>query len=371
MPIVKNIYKSTARPRILLAPLDWGLGHATRCIPLIRLLLSHQAEVLIAAEGAAATLFKTEFPGIVILPLKGYHITYSNHKNAFFLKMFIQLPKILEAIRHEKKWLEATLGPNRIDAVISDNRYGFCSKMVPGVFITHQLHIRSGYRLLDSIIQKINYRFISRFGECWVPDSGTSDNLAGALSHPDHLPSVPLKYIGLMSRFEKKPVTTTYDLAVLLSGPEPQRTLFEKILLEQLQMVSGKVMLVRGLPGDIEKPLIPSPPGITIHNHLPAAALNDVLLQSDMVIARSGYSTIMDLVAIGKKAILVPTPGQTEQEYLASYLSDKKIFCAFSQDGFSLQDALRTAAAFPFASPGEYTFNEDAVVDWLNRLKYT
>jgi len=320
--IPKNIINHFSFKRILIAPLDWGLGHATRCIPIIKELQQRQIEVIIAADGAIATLLQREFPEIKIIPLKGYNISYGKRKNLFLLKIISQLPKIWKAIQHERYWLNDMIALHKIEAVISDNRLGFCSKKVPSFFITHQLQIKSGSFFLDKIIRHFNYYFINQFDECWIPDVESADNYAGTLSHPKVFPKIPIKYIGPLSRFKKSTQEKKYKIAIVLSGPEPQRTIFENNIINQLKDVNVSIVLVRGLPNETQQ-LSLTNQQVILHNYLDAAELSDLVQQSEIVIARSGYSTIMDLVAIGQQAILVPTPGQTEQEYLAKYLSEK------------------------------------------------
>jgi UDP-N-acetylglucosamine transferase subunit ALG13 len=180
-----------------------------------------------------------------------------------------------------------------------------------------------------------------------VPDAEGALNLAGALSHPAKLPKVPVAYIGPLSRFEKREAESKYDICIILSGPEPQRTVFEKIILEGLHKVEGKICLVRGFPGEIKVPELNNA-SIEIKNHLPADELSNIIQQSKIIISRCGYSTVMDLVKLQKKAILVPTPGQTEQEYLARYLQKQKLFYCVDQNSFSLHDAIKSATAFEF-----------------------
>jgi hypothetical protein len=241
---------------VLIAPLDWGLGHATRCIPIIKELESQGAHVLIAASGPLQSLLKQEFPHLKFLEIPGYQIRY---KPGFLLKwaMVFRIPSILKQIRREHAWLALAMQTHKIDAVISDNRYGLYHENLFCVFITHQLFIQSGFarrssakagwsffvgrwRLavggaIDREILKWNYKFISKFSECWVPDQEESFSVAGKLSHPPFPPPIPLKYIGILSRFkpgEKEVVTNS--LLILISGPEPHRTLFENILFRQL-----------------------------------------------------------------------------------------------------------------------------------------
>ena len=204
MEILLNSNKNLAKIRILLGPLDWGLGHATRCIPLIREFQKQNIEVIICGEGPVSILIKQEFPEIKILPLQGYHIKYNANKKGFILKMILQLPKIYLAARREHQFLKKIVPQYQINGIISDNRLGFYHKNCSSVFITHQLRIQSGWKWIDALIQKINYYFINQFNECWIPDVAKENNFAGKLSHPQRLPKIPLKYLGLLSRFKKK-----------------------------------------------------------------------------------------------------------------------------------------------------------------------
>ncbi len=369
--IVDNINKIIDRPRVLLAPLDWGLGHATRCIPIINVLNGHNIEVFIAAEGAVAKLLQKEFPTIVILPLKGYKVNYSRSKGFFFIKMLSQFPGVFASIITEKKWLKQIVTQYKIDAVISDNRFGLHLSKTPCVYVTHQLFIQTGNQLLNKIAQKINYYFINKFDECWIPDAEGINNLAGKLSHPAVLPGKPVKYLGILSRCKKIITEKKYELLILLSGPEPQRSIFENILLAQLKNMKGTIVLVRGLPG-IEKKLPVENKRLVVHDHLPAEALNELMQQSVNIIARCGYSAIMDLVAMQQKAILVPTPGQTEQEYLGNYLMERKLFFTCAQETFSIQQALESARLFNFTSPGDIeSLHKNVITDWIATLKKT
>jgi len=365
----ENINKLMLRPKVLLAPLDWGLGHATRCIPIINVLIEHDIEVILAAEGAVARLLKEEYPSIVILPLNGYNIKYSRGRRSFSLKMLIQLPRLLSSISQEKKWLNKIIDIHNINAVISDNRFGLSNVKAPCVYITHQLFIQTGNSFLNKVAQKVNYYFINKFTECWVPDTGGINNLAGKLSHPVHFPRTRVKYLGILSRCRKINTEKKYSLLVLLSGPEPQRTIFENILLKQLDTINGTIVFVRGLPGTNKKIQLENK-NIIIHDHLPAEQLNELLQQAENIIARSGYSTIMDLVTVQQKAILVATPGQTEQEYLATHLMEQKLFYACRQEGFNLEQHLKEKERFGFTlSYKTAALQKDIITEWADKLK--
>lgn len=356
-------------PRVLVAPLDWGLGHATRCIPIIYSLLNNGATVFLAADGPIKNLLEKELPQVVILPLPGYKMQYSRRAGWLPFKLLLQFPKLLFAVYNENRWLKKACKTYRFDGIISDNRPGLYHKSVPCVYITHQLTIKTGNRFTEWLAQKIHYFFINKYSQCWVPDNENENILAGDLSHPKLRPATPVNYIGPLSRFEKKETDKKYSLLVLLSGPEPQRTIFEEMLIKQLAQFNKKVLLVRGLPGKNDS--LPAKANtLEIHNHLDAAALNNAILQSELVLCRSGYTTIMDLVALQQKAVLVPTPGQTEQEYLGDYLSGKQIFYCLPQHEFLLEKALDNANHFQFShiNAGQILYKK-ATGDFIKLLK--
>lgn len=342
----KNFNNLGEGARVLVAPLEWGLGHATRCIPLINELRVKKCMVFIAAEGGCYALLKSEFPGLTFLHLSGYRMKYSRKKKWLPWRLFSQLPKIAFTIYREHQWLKKVVKKYSLDAVISDNRFGMYHPKIPSIYITHQLCIKTGNAFTERIANRIHHYFIHKYRECWVPDFEVN-GLAGELSHAiNQLKKVT--YIGALSRFEWKKSPKKYHLLISISGPEPQRTLFEEQLLLQLESNRGKVLLIRGLP-EHSKALGCSNPFVEIKNHLPAAEFNEAVLQSEIVISRCGYTTVMDLVKLHQKAILIPTPGQTEQEYLARYLMDKKMFFTISQEDFVMRKALERAASFSFA----------------------
>ena len=371
MPLKAKFNDITQKPLVLIAVLDWGLGHTTRCIPIIRELLLRNCSVTVACNDTQKALLTLEFNEISFVHLDGYNFEYGHSARATFYNVIRQIPKILTIIKAENAWLKGYLKTNKADLIISDNRYGFYSAEVPSIFITHQLAIQSGLgRMVDGIIRKLNYGYIKRFKACWIPDS-KEEGLAGQLSHPPKTPRVTIKYIGTLSRFdpcnvEKIGGPAPY-LMVMISGPEPQRSIFERIMLNELKDYNGTALLVRGLPDSAST--IASTPKLIVHNHLPAQQLNDLLCKVKVVICRSGYSSIMDLMKLKKKCIFIPTPGQTEQEYLAGYLYNKKIALAYRQESFSLKKALQRFNEFEFKEPelkeGEY---KAVIAETLNEL---
>ncbi len=193
--------------RILVAPLDWGLGHATRCIPVIYELIRQNAEVWLAGEGAQESLLKKEFPDLPFIHLEGYRVKYGSSRLGLLRAVFLQTPRMLATIKKENEWLKQVVNDYQFDAIISDNRYGLYHPVVPCIFMTHQLRIKTPFgKWADDLLQKRNYRFIHRFSECWIPDDEKSNGLAGELSHPAAMPAIPVHYTGLLSRLKK---TTT------------------------------------------------------------------------------------------------------------------------------------------------------------------
>ncbi|MAN59118.1 MAG: glycosyltransferase [Flavobacteriaceae bacterium] len=319
-----------ARKTIMVAPIHWGLGHATRCIPIIRALEAHGWNVLLGSDGAALTLLRKEFPHLNYIELPAYNIRYSKTGFWLKLKLFLHLPDILRTIQAEKRIISEYIEENDLDGIISDNRFGIRHPEVPSVFITHQLNVRSG--ATSPLTSSIHRRIIRKFDTCWVPDVEGAINLSGRLGHLSKT-TLPITYLGPISRFRKKEIPQIYDVLCLLSGPEPQRSLFEKKCLEAFQNSPKKILLVQGVIAPKELRSVKG--AVEIVNFLKSEALETAINQSEVVVSRSGYTTIMDLAATGKKAFFVPTPGQDEQQYLARRLDRLGLVPHCRQDTFS------------------------------------
>ena len=323
--------------RVLVAPLDWGLGHATRCIPIIRLLLQKSCEVEIASSGSALKLLQLEFPNLKYLELPSYGASYSS-RLPFMVKVFMQLPKFLMAIHNERYALVKIVKSTDYALIIADNRYGCHVSQVKSVFIGHQLNIimPSYLKWMAPVVNYFNRKWIANFDECWIPDEEKA-RWTGALTQTSIKGA---KYIGLLSRFVKRNTNNTaYQLAIILSGPEPQRTILEQKLMHQLKHIDINTIIVRGVvegsqaDGRIQH--------VERVNYLLSEELESVIVNSEIVLCRSGYSSVMDLATLGKKAIFIPTPGQTEQEYLAMLLKQRGIAYCQSQKDFDLALALK------------------------------
>lgn len=414
------------KPLLLFAALDWGLGHTTRSIPIIQELVKKGANVIIACNSAQKKIFEEEFPQVGFVSLKGYDIRYGKSAATTRWLLLFQIKKILTRIKFENRWLEAFLAQNPVAGVISDNRYGFYSAGVPSILITHQLSIQTGFgAFADRFVRKRLYRLIGKFRACWVPDMARErGSIGGQLSHPKKMPGLPVYYLGCISRLAvcppasttTTPPTTTAPtparytdvppanipdqhrsavqdlmpedrivdgkerdkLLILLSGPEPQRSIFEEILFKQLAALAMPAIIVRGLPeealrdcktpgrpagsgGEDEKaahdynmtdrPPSAAPPGCMVLNYVGTAELNRLICNAGLVICRPGYTTLMDMLKLGKKTVMVPTPGQAEQEYLAVHAQLNRLALVVPQHRFSLGEALRQTVGFEYRFP--------------------
>ena len=316
--------------KILIAPLNWGLGHATRCIPLIRQYLEQGDEVVLGGDGESLLLLQRHFPQLRVIQLPSLELRYTanDQQRGFYLRA---IPALLRFTIADHYYLRQQLAIEHFDLIISDNRFGLFTRQTRCVYITHQLYVRLPRRLriFQPLARAIHACVFKRYHEVWVPDFANSENsLAGELCHGGGFDTC-VKYIGPLSRFTSsegtpKPNQTLvagnseYSVVAILSGLEPQRSIFEQAILERYANTPDKVLLVRGKVAEAQTKI--SRNNITMVASLSDQALLEVMEQATTIIARSGYSTIMDLAVLGllHKAELHPTPGQSEQEYLAS-----------------------------------------------------
>ena len=348
-------YKSNLlsnKKNILIAPLNWGLGHASRCIPIIKALEQNNFNPIIASDGDSLSFLKKEFPNLTALELPSYNIAYSESRRSFKWKMALQIPKIVKAVRKEKDEVQKIITAYHIEGIISDNRLGVYSKDIPSVFITHQLNVLSG--TTSWLTTKLHSKFIKKFNQCWVPDFNNFPNLSGRLGHL----KTPLQhciYIGPLSRFEKKILPIRYDLMVILSGPEPQRTLLEEKLSVELKKHKGEILFIKGKIETLQKNK--KEDNITFYNFMNSNELEIAFNESNAVLCRSGYTTIMDLAKLHKKAFFIPTPGQYEQEYLAKKFKIEGIAPSCKQENFKFTELDKIQLYRGFEMP-------DIVQDW-------
>lgn len=345
------------RRTILVAPLHWGLGHTTRCIPIIKALIEFNFNVIIASDGAALMFLQKEFPNLKSIELPSYNISYPKN-GAYFKWNFIkQIPQILKAISLEKNIVRNLVFEGQIDGILSDNRPGIINDKIPSVYITHQLRVLSGST--SYFTSKIHQRIIKKYSECWIPDLDNSENLSGKLSQVSAL-DINSKYIGILTRMKKIKLPKKYDILILLSGPEPQRSFLEKKLIRIFRYQKKSVLLIRGCVDPLQE--ITKLGAITCYNFMNSKELEKAINSSELIISRPGYTTLMDLGTIGKKAFFIPTPGQYEQVYLAKRMKQLMIAPFCNQDDFSIEN-LNEVSSFK----GMYLNN--APVDYNNLFK--
>ena len=305
--------------KILIAPLNWGLGHATRCLPIIDE-LSVRNELIIGSDGLALEWIQHQRPALSYVTLPSYTFRYDSSR--MWLNALRFGPNVISAIRQETEIIKEIVDQKNIDLIISDHRLGLYHGHVPSILIAHQLRIPFGTAFISKLVSKFQARYINRFNRCWIPDYNSSRRLSGTLS--DLKLNIEKEYIGPLSRCRRlsKP-KKKYDVAIFLSGPEPARTTLEKKLAKLRSWAHLKIILVRGTN------ILRSPEVWEAASHMEVIDLADAemsnrfLNESAIIISRSGYSTIMDLDSLEKKAILIPTPGQPEQLYLAKYHQDR------------------------------------------------
>ena len=326
----------TKQKKILVAPLNWGLGHATRCVPIIRELQKQKATVILGGDGMALAYLMAEFPELESISIPDLKVRYPK-SGGFLLYFAMRIPRLYTHVKKEHRLLKKLVRQYEIDGIISDNRYGLYHTQKPSALITHQLFIETPTfkKTVHSIVKKL----IAKFNVCWVPDTADSWNLSGRLSHSESL--IPkVEFIGFFSRFsgQKKKKDVQRRALAVLSGPEPYRTHLEDILIEKLTTIQCNALIVRGVISE-KNNRVKINDRLEIIDYLSADELMMEIEKSEFVIARSGYSSIMDLVAMHQKAILIPTPGQTEQEYLAQHLKDHPLFVFSNQEQLSLENA--------------------------------
>lgn len=324
--------------KVLIAPLNWGLGHATRCIPLVNKYLAEGCTIHIASDGDALKILQKEFKNFHFHALPAYDVKYGAEDN-FFTSLLFQLPSLMKNVSKEYVFVQELQKKYDFDLIISDNRPGVKSKAAKSVYLTHQLQFKVKYGAkLGHRMHKMLYK---DFDEIWVPDVKPPQNLAGELSFSD---SDKVKYIGHLTRAQKVLEAKIYDVLLLLSGPEPQRSKLEDELFRQLKSTKLKVALVRGT--SVSR--LRTNPKFKIIDLANSQEIDQLVAQSKVVIARTGYSTLMDLSVWKAACILIPTPGQPEQEYLGEYIKKSEWAFVSSQKKLNINSQLEQAFKFGF-----------------------
>jgi UDP:flavonoid glycosyltransferase YjiC (YdhE family) len=341
-----------ANKKVLVSALDWGLGHASRMVPVIHHLLGMGFEVMLGGSGNSMELLKQEFPDLETewLPSPRLHYSAGVTQVPGLLR---QVPRFIYVTIKEHLLTRKIVKRREINIIISDNRYGVFSKEAYSVLVTHQISpvLPEPFRFLEYPAYVVLKKMISRFNECWIPDTAEEmSSLTGLLSHRFKLPSAA-RYIGILTFLADEDgnddstggrMSSHYDIAVILSGPEPQKTILFRQIMRQLRSDGEYRVFMAGgwIAGDIRE--IEPASGITLVRNAGVSLLRHVIRRSEVIICRPGYTSLMDLVALRKPAILIPTPGQPEQEYLAERLSAAGYFLSVRQQDFRLEEALKS-----------------------------
>jgi hypothetical protein len=256
---------------------------------------------------------------------------------------------MLKAIAQEKENLDRMLNAESYDMIISDNRFGVYSENIPSFFISHQLRFSTPAYLypVELFSQYFNSRHHRHFKRVIVPDNPPGqDSLSGKLSLSNQpATNERVYYAGILSSVERREVKEDTDFLVSISGPEPQRTKLEEILLPQVPLLPGKKTVLLGKPGEdvVRQPDAQT----TVRSHASRSEMSDLMNRAKFIITRSGYTTMMEMAELGKtKALLIPTAGQTEQEYLSQYYMKKGWFYSRNQYCINLPLDVKTASAY-------------------------
>jgi Glycosyltransferase family 28 C-terminal domain len=354
------------RKRVLIAPMNWGLGHASRSVPVVRELIKQGADVHLASDGVALQLLREEFPDLPAHNLPPYEVLYP--EGNFAWHMFLQFPKLMRNYVRERKFVAKLAQELGIQGIIADHRAACRVKGLPSVIIAHQVWL-APIGPIPWLTQSYNLWLLQQFDSLWIPDSPQAPGLSGRFGHgPEKHKNK--QYVGPLTRLKTpQPQKTKYDLLALLSGPEPARTGWEGQIIEQMAALpDNKFVLVRGLPGP--KQSIAVTKNVTVYDFVKGEQLEQVAAESEIMLARGGYSTILDLTALRKKAYFVPTPGQLEQVMLTQGLEKSGIFGYAEQTNFKLTDVLSSKDKYTGLTewPDETALLTKAVATFLNQI---
>jgi len=322
---------------------SWGLGHSTRSLPIIRKLIKENNNLTIVSHGRSLELLKKELGKTAhYKDIPDYPMLLSENSRQFMAKSVIYWPLFIKRIESGLVQLSKILNKKKYDLIISDARYDIYSKEIPSFFISHQMRIMNPLRIkmFETGSELFNLFFFKRFSGIIVPDY-RENSLSGDLSHNlKKIDENKLHYVGVLSDFKKRRIKEDIDYLVSISGPEPQRSILEERLAGQIQDLDGNVVMTLG---KVEKHSKIKNKNITIYSFLTKEKREELLNKAKIVVSRSGYSTIMDLGIIETKALMIPTPGQIEQEYLGSYHNELGTFYSINQNKIKLKRDIEIA----------------------------
>ena len=329
--------------KIIYGVCSWGLGHATRSLPVLRKLIEENNDLTIISNDRSLELLKGELGNnIEYVNIPDYPMLLSKNSRQFMAKSIVYWPLFIRKMQSGLSKLTKMLETKKCDVIISDGRYDIYSKKIPSFFISHQMRIMNPLRIrmFETGSEIFNLFFFKRFRGVIVPDY-KENNLSGDLSHNlKKIDEEKIHYVGIISDFKKKETKKDVDYLISISGPEPQRTLLEKKLLPQVNQLEGNIIMTLGKTEEVGKI---NNENTKVYSFLTKEKRQDFLNRTKLVISRSGYSTIMDLAIIGTKALMTPTPGQVEQEYLSQYHNKKRTFYSVNQECLDLKRDLEIA----------------------------
>lgn len=340
--------------KVFVCPLSWGLGHATRCIPIVEALQKLGAEVILSGNGASGVLLQKRFPELPFLELPFHEVKLHGHLPAW-LSVTYQLPRLMYDLLLEKKVAHKVASEYNVDIIISDNRYMLHSTAVTSVLITHQLHIMLPFlfKPIEPLLTLIVRALASPFQQIWVPDFKGKESISGALSHGWLCRKKGVSYIGPLTRF-RQPLppnrTEPGKVVAIISGPEPSRSTIQKELARQ---AAANDILLTMICGNPQSSMVEKNGSVTLFSHLPDDELVKELASAEVIITSAGYSTVMDLWALNCHAVLLPFPGQTEQRYLARYLTARGAHLGMTMTNFNLKDAITHFSNAQFKKRGK------------------
>jgi len=311
---VTEVFTYAKQRRILISPLNWGLGHATRLVPVVDYLIKQGHVCVLAGDSPSLDILAQTFPQLQCEKLDGFRIHLSSKSSGFF-SIMMQAPAFIRSIVKEKRLTHELVRKHQLDLIISDNRYGVRSSNVESLILTHQIRPDVGsWFFIKPFTNLLSRYLLGKFDMILVPDFVDGVKLSGKLSKSFN--GLKVKYIGILSRLQlanSAPEIKKGGILVILSGPEPQRSEFQNLIVSHYKGKNHHVVILAGQP-DGEDAQVEN---IDIRHHCSPGELKSLVLNSEEIVCRSGYSTLMDLMFCGKKALLIPTPGQYEQEYLA------------------------------------------------------
>ncbi|MGH8215001.1 MAG: glycosyltransferase [Rhodanobacteraceae bacterium] len=335
--------------RILYGVYHWGLGHATRSLGLIQALLERGDEVTILMQpGAGMSLLQSELgDACEYFPFRDTPAPFSRYPVVFYLRMTAAMPWVLAGYRREHRVTEKLVAERHFDCVVSDSRFGVWSSEVPSYCIFHSIHqvVPFFSRFTERVTEWGQRDLLKGFTKILIPDVADNGGLSGWLGHdPDFdWGEGRLVHIGPLSSVPRMDVEQDIDVFFSVSGIEPQRGLLEDLVLAALPRLSGKIVVTLGRPkNDGERREIA---GATVHGYLNRERQAEMLNRAKLVMTRSGYTTLMELAGLGRRALFVATPGQSEQEYLARFHRERGHVWSVEQKHLDIPRDLERARA--------------------------